>query len=296
MNNLMNKLIKKFAVLFTAAAVISAVSGCGAASEKDSSKLQVYVSFYAMQSFAEEIGGDKVAVYTLCPTGTEPHDFEPTATDIAGLSDADVFIYNGLGMEPWIYSINDVTAGTDVITVEAAQAVPNISEDYDPHVWLDPENAYAQMYAIAEAFMQADSENSDYYAERLADCRAKIDKLTDDYKKAAKGFSQNTIITSHRAYFCLCNAFGLNQMAINGVDNSEDPSPAHMSEVESFIEANGIKYIFSEPLSSTAVVDAVASDTGCEVLILDPFEGSADGKDYFTVMYENLDALSRALK
>ena len=63
--------------------------------EAEESKLKVMASFYPMYDFAVKIGGDKVKVMDMVPAGTEPHDWEPAATDIKNLEDADVFVYNG---------------------------------------------------------------------------------------------------------------------------------------------------------------------------------------------------------
>ena len=69
--------------------------------EATDDKLQVSVSFNAMYEFALAVGQDKVEINTIVPAGSEAHGFEPKAADIANLSDADVFVYNGLGMESW---------------------------------------------------------------------------------------------------------------------------------------------------------------------------------------------------
>lgn len=266
---------------------------------KDNDKLSVYTSFYAMYDFAVLIGGDKADVHNLCPTGQEPHDYEPTAQDIAALTDADVFIYNGMGMEHWTES---VLATLDTATLTVVEASSDVSEkpaNGDPHLWLNPQNAYEQMSAIADAFMQADSKNSDYYAERLAECKEKTDELIQSYTTAVQGFTSKDIVVSHDAYSNMCNAFGLNQIAINGFDNAEDTTPARLGEIQRYIEESGIKYIFSEPLGSNSIVETTAADMGCQILVLDPFEGStatqSQPKDYFTVMYENLEALKTAL-
>ncbi len=285
--------------ILAAAAALSILTSCGVStdepSDTGSDKIQVYTSFYAMYDLTRAIAGDSADVYNLCPTGSEPHDFEPTAAEMAELTDADVFIYNGMHMEPWTDSVSETLSGSDVIIVEASADVPHVTENYDPHVWLDPENAYAQMEAIANALIQADPGNRGYYTARLEECRGKIDKLDDDYKTAVSGFSSHLIITSHEAYMNLCDAYGLIQTAVNGVDNSEDPTPTRMAEIEELINANNIKYIFTEPLSTSKIVETIAEDTGCDILVLDPFEGSTEDKDYFTVMYENLEALKTAL-
>jgi zinc transport system substrate-binding protein len=256
-------------------------------------KIQVYASFYTMADFASQIGGDKADVYTLCPVGSEPHDFEPTAQDMAKLTSADIFIYNGKGMESWAESVADSINGNGVITIEASAMAS--SPNGDPHVWLNPEKAYSEMEQIADAFIAADAENRDYYADRLAIAKEKTDTLTNDYKTAVSGFKTKEIVVSHDAYSNLCDAFSITAYPINGVDNDEDPSPSRMAELEELIKNNNIKYIFSEPLGTSSIAEAIASDTGCEILMLDPFEGSTQNKDYFTVMYENLDALKTAL-
>ena len=87
------------------------LGGCGASAASssaaesivstDSAPLKVMASFYPMYDFAQKIGGDKVTVTNMVPAGIEPHDWEPSTTDITNLEDADVFIYSGAGMEHW---------------------------------------------------------------------------------------------------------------------------------------------------------------------------------------------------
>ena len=57
--------------------------------------LRVMASFYPMYDFAQKIGGDKVTVTNMVPAGTEPHDWEPSPSDIVALEQADVFVYSG---------------------------------------------------------------------------------------------------------------------------------------------------------------------------------------------------------
>ena len=74
--------------------------GCGTeASDEpvDPNKLQVMASFYTMYDFAQKIGGEHVQVTCMVPSGTEPHDWEPSTKDITRMEQADVFIYNGAG-------------------------------------------------------------------------------------------------------------------------------------------------------------------------------------------------------
>lgn len=88
------------AVLLGLIAAVSFSTGCTpTTTDETGDKLKVSVTFDAIKEFVAAVGKDKVIVSTIIPVGVEPHDFEPKAQDLAALSVAQVFVYNGLGME-----------------------------------------------------------------------------------------------------------------------------------------------------------------------------------------------------
>ena len=138
----------------------------------DDGRLKVMASFYPMYDFARKVGGDKIQVKDMVPAGTEPHDWEPAATDIRNLEDADVFVYNGADLEHWAEDVLDTLENQDLVVSEASDGVELLDggEDHahgdngkDPHVWLDPMRAKQEMANIKDAFVKADPENKDYY-------------------------------------------------------------------------------------------------------------------------------------
>lgn len=268
---------------------------CACSEKKDSEKIQVYTSFYAMYDFARLIGGDKADIYVLCPAGAEPHEFEPKTSDMAKLSEADIFIYNGMGMEGWAEKTVQSINNSELTVVEASNNVPFIAEDFDAHVWLDPDNAVKEMENIKDAFCEKDSANADYYTANFNACREKAENLKNDFLAASKDFQTNNIVVSHAAFSYLCSAFNLNQTALDGPQGESDPSPAKMAETIDFIKTNNIKYIFAEALDSAKTLEAAAKETGAEILVLNPFEGDTENRSYFTVMEENLNSLKKAL-
>ena len=68
-------------------------------------KITILTSFYPYHEFTKNIAGDFAEVKQFMPTGVEAHDWEPRAQEIQSLQDADVFVYNGLGMEPYVDQI-----------------------------------------------------------------------------------------------------------------------------------------------------------------------------------------------
>lgn len=281
-------------------------------------KLSVYASFYPMYDFASKIGGDKADVANMVPAGTEPHDWEPTAADIAGLEQADVFVYNGAGMEHWAEDVLVSLQNKELVAVEASKGISlreghhedegeeaeseeHEGEEYDPHVWLDPMNAKKEMENIKNAFAQADPDNKDYYEANYAKYAADLDALDKEFKDTLSALEKKDVIVSHEAFGYLCAAYGLNQVGIEGLSPDSEPDPARMAEIIEFAKDHDVKVIFFEELVSPKVSETIADAIGAETAVLNPIEGLSDGQqaagdDYFTVMRQNLQALKAALQ
>jgi len=141
-----------------------------------------------MKEFAQAIGKDKVNIQTIIPDGTEPHNFEPKATDLESLSTAKVFIYNGFGMEnSWMDKALQAVNNKDLIKVEASKGgtpIENtdpevIKEDgqYDPHLWISLKGAELEAKNIKEAFIVADPSNKEEYEKNYTDFHNELEEL-----------------------------------------------------------------------------------------------------------------------
>lgn len=74
-------------------------------------KIKVIASFFPLYDFARHIGGNRVDVSAMVPIGTEPHDWEPTIQQVQEILTADVFVYNGAGIDKWADSVRCKTKG-----------------------------------------------------------------------------------------------------------------------------------------------------------------------------------------
>jgi len=328
---------KFFALTLGALLSVSMLTGCGAgsassasaasagpsaSSAQESGKLSVVASFYPMYDFAKKIGGDHVTVTDLVPAGTEPHDWEPSPTDITTLEKADVFVYSGAGMEHWVTSVLSTLENKNLVTVQAsdgitlrhgfheaegdassaAQSSTQTAEaDVDPHVWLAPLNAKIEMENVKNALVQADPDHKADYEANYTKWSAECDTLDQEFKTALSGLSNKDIVVAHEAFGYLCDAYGLTQVGIEGINPDSEPDPARMAEIQDFVKANNVKIIFSEELVSPKVAQSIADATGAKMETLNPLEGLTDeqlanGEDYFSVMRQNLQVLKAALE
>lgn len=105
----------------------------------DSERLHVVASFYPLAHFAEIVGGERVDVLNLTPTGAEPHDYEPTPRDIVALRNAKLILLNGAGFEPWFASLEK--------TGDIRGAIATMADHVDllptPHEEIDGEDPCA---------------------------------------------------------------------------------------------------------------------------------------------------------
>lgn len=299
---------------------LSLLTGCGtqpADTTAGDGRLRVLTSFYPMYDFACKIGGDCIDVTNMVPSGTEPHDWEPSTNDLKNLEKADVFIYNGADMEPWADDLL-VSRSDTLRVVEASENVElrtidgeheHVHEhegadhhhgDFDPHVWLDPENAKIEMEAIRDALCAADPENSTVFQSNYEKYAAELDALDAEFREKLAPLPNRTIVVAHEAFGYLCDAYGLTQVGIEGLSPDSEPDPGRMAEVIDFVREHSISTIFFEELVSPKVAEAIASETGAQAKMLSPLEGLSDeqaaaGADYFSVMHDNLAALMEAL-
>ena len=154
-------------------------------------QVRVVTSIYPLTYFTEQIGGDQVSVTQMIKPGVESHDFEPAASDVRLIGDADVFVYSHQEFEGWALDLVE-SAGTSEIQVVSAAEIEMHSDvdqieqevhdeneddehendrhgghdhDYgsDPHVWLNPIEALGMVNRILNALIIADPESTTLY-------------------------------------------------------------------------------------------------------------------------------------
>lgn len=282
------------------------LTGCGSSPmEKKDDKLQVYTSFYPMYDFTKKIGGDHVDVKNMTPAGTEPHDFEPSTTDIKNINEADMFIYNGDDMEHWVRDVKDSLDNDKLKIVKASKNITLMSGseegDSDPHTWLSLKNAKTEMKTIKDELVELDPDHEKDYTANYDKYAKELDQLDSDFTKQLQPYEGRAIVVAHQAFGYLCQDYGLEQIPIEGLSPDSEPTPAKMKEIIDDVKKNNINVIFYEELVDPKVAETIAKETGSETKVLNTLEGLSDeelkdGKDYISVMKDNLNALLYAFK
>ncbi|MBI2112964.1 MAG: zinc ABC transporter substrate-binding protein, partial [Candidatus Wildermuthbacteria bacterium] len=171
----------------------------------------------------------------------------------------------------------------------------------DPHFWLNPFLAKEQAQKITDGFTKLDPASKEYYEANQKNLNERLDEIDKRYKESLANCRQDLVVTSHAAFGYLANRYAFDQVSIAGISPEEEPSPQNLIQVSKFVKDNNIEYIFFETLVSPRLSETIAKETGAKTLVLDPIEGlsqedMAKGKDYFTLMEQNLENLVIALE
>jgi zinc transport system substrate-binding protein len=300
-------MFKRLISLLLTLAAFLCLSACSGKTTQssDGSKVKVSVTFNAMREFVEAVGGDKVSVSTIIPDGTEPHDFEPKAQDLVGLSTAQIFVYNGLGMEAWVSDAIAAANNKKLIAVEASSGVSPITNtdeeeikehgQYDPHAWLSLKCAETEVKNIKDALVKADSSNKAFYESNYTNYIAKLESLYNDYSEKFKTVPKKYFVTGHAAFAYLCRDFNLQQNSVEDVFAEGEPSALQLTALIKYCKENKVSTIFAEEMASPDVSKTLASEVGANVETIYTIESAEDDKSYLERVEDNLKKIYASL-
>jgi zinc transport system substrate-binding protein len=311
-------------------ALLVFLAGCQQASgpAPDPPKPLVVTTIYPLYEFARQVAGDRAEVVSLIPPGIEPHHWEPAPAEIVRVQGARVLVYNGAGLEGWIDRllaglpeatvVVESTAGLPLAQADLPQRHGGHGHDHgataarkaetavapvgvpDPHVWLDPVLAQAQVEAIRAALVRAEPAHADAFDDNARRFTARLAALHDAYEAGLAQCGRRDIVVSHAAFTYLARRYGLLQVPI-ALNPESEPTPADLAAAVRFARRHKVKYVFFETLVSARVAETLAREVGAQTLVLNPIEGlrpeeAAAGKSYVELMEENLENLRTALE
>lgn len=273
-----------------------------------SSKLNVVATFYPLYDFAQNIGGDKVSVSILVPETVDVHNFEPTPSSILEVTSANVLIYNGAGLEPWIQQVINAAGNSKLVKVDTSQGIQLLpvpsefqknNETLDPHLWLDPVNAKQQVNNILQGFVKADPADSQYFTQNAQAYDAQLDNLNALAINATTNTPTKVFVTFHEAFAYFAKQYNVTQLPISG-PFEEEPTPGDIQNVITAIDQYHLKYVGYESLENPAISQSISSQTNATLIQMNPIEGltaqeKAAGDNYISLMKQDIANIHTAL-
>lgn len=301
-------MLKKL-MFFSLSALLAVVGYANAQDVKPKEKIEIVTTLFPTYDFAKQIGKDKARVSLLLPPGIEPHSFELKPADIIRINHADVFIYTGKYMEPWVNDIIKGISNKGLVVVDASNGIEILKEEgrhhggNDPHIWLDLGNAQVMVSTIAKAMSQKDAGDEDFYLKNAQEYNAKLAGLDRRFKDTFSSCKRKTIISGgHFTFGYFVRRYGLQYVsAYESFSPNAEPGPKAIAELIKKLKTSGMKYVYYEELLDPKVPRIISQETGAKIELLHAAHNiSKDelkrGVTFLEIMEENLKRLKAGLE
>ncbi len=272
-------------------------------------KITIITSFYPLYDFSQKVGGEHVLVTNLVPPGGHTHSYELSIQDKINLEAADLFVYNGAGLEAYVPDLLASLKNLAVKTLDTSAKLDLLFDAkdqlVDPHVWLNPLNAQQQMLAIKEQLIELDPAHQADYEANYQHYALKFEQLDQDFQTLAQQAKIKKVLVSHQAFSYFTKQYGLEQQAILSLTDEGEASISQIKTALDYLKANQLTVIFvaanqDHKLELTIAQELKQANLAVELAVLNPLETItaaelANQADYFSLMRENLATLEKYL-
>ena len=310
------------------------LAGCAPKQQQNTTKLKIVATTFPQYDWIREIIGKdntNVDLQLLMKNGGDLHSYQPTAGDIANISDANLFVYVGGESDEWVDDALEEKTNKDMKIVNMMQTLgDDIDEEeegledhdhdhddkdhdhdhdhdeieYDEHVWLSLKRAQKIVKAITDELVELDPTNAKKYQANAEAYIAKLSALDKSYESTVNAVKDKTWIFADRMPFhYLAKDYGITTYAaFNGCSTETNASFNTIVTLAKYADEFGINHIMTIESSDHKLAKAVIENTAeknQEILTLNSLQSVSQsdidkGLTYYGAMEENLKVLAQS--
>jgi ABC-type Zn uptake system ZnuABC Zn-binding protein ZnuA len=285
---------------------IVALAACGAPTSSPSSAttLRVVTTTTVFADIVKEIGGDRVTVDSIIPAGVGPEDYEPRPNDARRLSEAELVVSNGVGLDDFLEGIVEASGKQGVERLVLGHGIPTVTVngEVNPHFWLDPtlvERYYLpairdKLSKLRPAAAADLASSTNAYAARLRELDAanveKIDSIPSERRK---------LVTFHDAFPYFAAHYGFELIGVILENPGQEPSAADLAALVAKVKAANVPAVFSEAQFDPKLAQTLADEAGVTKVVTTLYNdalGPSPADTYIGLMTWDVDEIVKALK
>ena len=281
-----------------------------------------------IQGITAAVMGDLGQPDVLVPQGADAHGYALRPSDAARLNDADVMIWVGAGLTPWLEK-SVTTLGGSAAVLElldtsgwTPRAIAKADDheddghdnhadhdnnddhdshddhsdhdthdhgDIDPHAWLNPSVAAVWADHIAAALSTADPDNADTYAANARAFGQQLEDLDAKITTALAPYDGTPLIWPHDAYGYFADAFPVASAGSIADASARQPGPAHIAELRDIVAEQSVGCVLTDAEIGPKWATLVRDGSTAGTAAIDPLGADAPmGADHYTALMTNL--------
>ena len=277
-------------------------------------QLKIVTTTTDFADIARQIGGDKVEVHSVIRGPENLHNVIAKPTEMVQVNKADIFVHSGLDAEPWRDNLLkgarnprvmpgkpgnvDMSQGITLLEVPSgrvSRAQGDIHAYGNPHYQLSPANAQRMAATLVKAMSDADPDNADFYTNNAKKFVNEMAELHRELKAKVAARGGVKIVTYHKAWDYLADAFGLTIAGVIEPKVGITPSPGDLRQTVNLMKRENVKVVIVETYNSLAQAKAVADAAGATVLVLpDHVHGLKDVDSYQKLFRNDVEKILEA--
>ncbi len=230
---------------------------------------------------ARDVAGDLADVRQLLPDGASPHEYALRVSDRRMLDTADIVLWVGPVLEPYLNSAVARMAPGRVLT---AAALPGIAwpagpagdgdrdkvsgadQARDEHLWLDPRNARIIARALVQALAARSPGTEAALTERLRRFEAELDVAEAAIQARLAPLRGTPFASDHDGFGHFAHRFGLRSA---GYLRDASGHAAGARSVAALMGRTDVRCLVAEPDSRPERLQRVAAELGARFAVVD---------------------------
>lgn len=230
---------------------------------------KVVTTFTIIADMARNVAGSRAVVHSITKPGAEIHNYQPTPRDILKAQDANLILWNGLGLELWFEKFfQNLKNVPSAVISENVEPISIGEGPYkgkaNPHAWMSPRSAQIYIDNIAAAMAKYDPDHAAYYQKNATQYKEKIKAMLAPLQKqlASVEASKRWLVSSEGAFSYLARDLGLKELYLWPINADAQGTPQQVRKVIDKMRAHKISVIFSESTISPRPAQQVAREVG----------------------------------
>lgn len=275
--------------------------------EKEPDKVLVVTAFYPVYIFTLNLtkGIEEIEVKNMTEQNAGClHDYRLLTRDMKLLSNADLLVLCGAGMESFLDEIirqlpalRTVDSSLGISLLHGSLGVFSHMHTANSHIWMSVKNAIIQVDNICAALKDLCPDHAAKLEKNKTEYTLRLQNLYEEISVFSNKFTNAPIISVHDAFGYMAYELSFDAVAQIESESFGEPSARKLAQLSELIKRLGVKALFVHPGYTGSAAEILSRETGIPILILDPITGgNAQLTSYEDLMRSNVRTIAEIYK